>query len=375
MSDDIKLLKLKNNSNAQNKFRTFWSANPFKIYSHIPKLYEWYMGKDVYPISIEIGITSQCNHNCCFCSVKPKHIDRNSYLSEDVLNQFVSNAKEMDVRSVVVSGSGEQTLHPFFSEFLKKLKNAGIYIGLNTNGSMLTESLCRIIIESVTWIRVSLDASSEIVRKSVHGVKDLHKATEGLRKLVALKKKTQSQLSIGTQMVVCPENGEEIESCTQLSHSLGVDYQQIKPVIPFDLYYPYRKGKKKEMKEWLRRIKTVAKNFSENELMVNVRYDQFNDYINGTNLREEAHLPCLITFSPYIEADGKVWFCVDKKGYDDYYLGDMNKVSLKTIWHSERRKEVLDYVKKNTCGHICRNSPLNEFLFEMKNPSPFYYFL
>lgn len=362
-------------SNSQKKFKSYWSANPFKIYSHIPKLYEWYMGKDVYPISIEIGITSQCNHNCCWCSVEPKNIERHSYLSEEIIDQFVSSVKEMDIRSVVVSGSGEQTLHPYFSTFLHRLKSAEIYIGLNTNGSRLTESMCTTIVDTVTWIRVSLDASSEEVRKSVHGVKDLHKAAEGLRRLVALKKKTKRQLSIGTQMVVCPENEKEIESCAQFSASLGVDYQQIKPVIPFDLYYPDRKDKKKEMEGWLRRVEVVATDLTQDGFEVNVRYDQFNDYINGTDLREQSHRPCLTTFSPYIEADGNVWYCVDKKGYDDYWLGDLNKNNLKDIWYSETRKHVLDFVNENPCSHICRNSPLNEFLWEIKNPSPFHSFL
>jgi len=364
-----------NNLNSQKKFKTYWSANPFKIYSHIPKLHDWYKGKDIYPISIEIGITSQCNHNCCWCSINAKEIDRTSYLENNVIDNFVSNISDMDVRSVVISGSGEQTLHPYFCDFLKLLKEAGIYIGLNTNGSRLSEEICKTIVDTVTWVRVSLDASSEEVRKAVHGVKDLYKATSGLEKLVSLKKETESMISIGTQMVVCPENEMEIESCAELSKSIGVDYQQIKPTIPFDYYYPDLKNKKKMMSQWLERVRSVADNLPENGFMINVRYDQFQNYIDGTDLREKAHLPCLTSFSPYVEADGQVWYCVDKKGNRNYWIGDLNNSTLMEIWNNSRRKEVLDYVNQNPCGHICRNSPLNEFLWEMKNPTPFHSFL
>ncbi|SLM30391.1 hypothetical protein MTBBW1_2200045 [Desulfamplus magnetovallimortis] len=364
-----------NKCNPHKKFRTYWSANPFKIYSHIPKLYDWYMNKDIYPISIEIGLTSNCNHNCCWCSIKPKEIDRKSYLQKDVIERFVSSISEMDVRSVVVSGSGEQTLHPDFIDFLEQLNRAGIFIGLNTNGSRLSDDICRIIVETVTWVRVSLDASSEAVRKKVHGVADLNKTVEGIKRLVALKNERDSRISIGTQMVICPENEMEIESCVELSKSAGVDYQQIKPTIPFDYYYPDLKDSKQIMAGWLERVQAVVNNLQDNGFMINVRFDQFQNYIDGIDLRQKASLPCLTTFSPYVEADGRVWYCVDKKGNLNYLLGDLNSSNLMDIWHSKRRAEVLEYVHNNPCGHICRNSPLNEFLWDMKNPTPFYSFL
>lgn len=364
-----------NNSNSQEKFKTYWSANPFKIYSHIPKLYDWYNGKDIYPISIEIGLTSKCNHRCCWCSINAKDIARSHFLDRKVIDTFLSNILQMDVRSVVVSGSGEQTLHPDFDYFLTRLKENEIYIGLNTNGSMLTESICRTIVNTVTWVRISLDASSETVRKAVHGVSDLTKTVSGIKQLVSMKNKTESMLSIGTQMVVCPENGDEIESCAQLSKEIGSDYHQIKPTIPFDYYYPDLEDKKELMAGWLDRVKSVAADLSCKGFLINVRYDQFQNYIKSISLREKAQRPCLTSFSPYVEADGQVWYCVDKKGFPEFWLGDLNKTSLMEIWNGNRRKEVLEYVADNPCGHICRNSPLNEFLWEMKNPTPFFSFL
>ena len=362
--------------NRQDEFKNYWSANPLKICGHIPKLYEWYMGKDVYPISIEIGLTSLCNHECVWCSIDTKEVPRNEFLSNDLLKQFVHDIKEMEVRSVVISGSGEQTLHPQFAHFLRDLKEAGIHIGVNTNGSNLTEPICRSIVENATWIRVSLDGATEPVRKAVHGSSDLHKAVSGLKMLVALKKESGRIIPIGTQMVVCPENENEIEACTALSSSIGVDYHQIKPVSYFEVYYPKESDIKKIMEKWLNEAVGVSGKFSRDGFSVNLRRDQFLDYTKNDSSKEsETLMPCLTTFSPYIEADGNVWFCVDKKGADEYWLGNLNKNSLKEIWHGNRRKEVLDYIKEHPCNHICRNSPLNEFLWEMKNPSPFHDFL
>jgi radical SAM protein with 4Fe4S-binding SPASM domain len=372
----IKNTKYNNNVDPQKKFKTYWSANPLKMYSHIPRLYQWYHGKDIYPISIEIGLTSQCNHNCYWCSVKVKNIERYSNLSKDLLDKFIHDIKKMDVRSVVISGSGEQTLNPHFETFLKDLKKENINIGINTNGSHLTESTCQTIVENATWIRVSLDAATQGVRKSVHGVGDLHKAIQGLKTLVGLKKERQKQLSIGTQMVVCPENDKEIEACVQLSASLGVDYHQIKPVALYEKYYPNRGNVKKDMEKWLEKVRAVSTAFSRDGFQVIVRYDQFIEYIEDVkNKRAKAQILCLTSFSPYIEADGNVWYCVDKKGVEDFLLGNLNQKSLKAIWHSKRRKEVVDYLRQHPCFHICRNSPINEFLWEMKNPSPFYDFL
>jgi GTP 3',8-cyclase len=365
-----------NTSDPQERFKTYWSANPFKMYSHIPRLYQWYHGKDIYPISIEIGLTSQCNHDCCWCSVKVKNIERHSNLSKDLLEEFVQDIKKLDVRSVVISGSGEQTLNPQFETFLRDLKQAKVRVGINTNGSHLTQRICEAIVENGTWIRVSLDAATQEVRELVHGVRDLHKAVQGLKILVSLRREHHATLSIGTQMVVCPENAKEIETCTELSASLGMDYHQIKPVASFGKYYPERRQVQKDMERWLKEVSAISTASSRDGFQVIVRYDQFLEYIEDvSHHRMKAHIPCLTSFSPYIEADGNVWYCVDKKGLEDFLLGNLNEKSLKTIWHSKRRKEVLDYLKRHPCFHICRNSPLNEFLWEMRNPSPFYDFL
>lgn len=367
--------KLKEVPEPQKKFKTYWSANPLKMYSHIPRLYQWYNGKDIYPISIEIGLTSLCNHNCCWCSIKAKKVGRHDYLAKELLEKFVRDIKQMEVKSVVISGSGEQTLHPGIKLFLTKLRKSGINIGLNSNGSNLTPEICEKIVDNVTWVRISLDASSQRARKHVHGVKDLHKTVEGLERLVALKKERNSNICIGTQMVICSENENEIESVTRLASKIGVDYLQIKPVTFFE-HYPEKKNSRASMKKWMEEVKKVVSNYSRPKFQINVRYDQFIDYIEkGMDQRKEADIPCLTGFSPYIEADGNVWYCVDKKGFDEYWLGNLNVQSLKTIWNSDRRKEVLKYVEKNHCNRICRNAPLNEFLWGVKNPTPFYDFL
>ena len=360
----------------QRRFKTYWSANPLKMYCHIVRLYQWYHGNDIYPISIEIGLTSRCNHNCCWCSVKTKKIERHSDLSPELLDKFIRDVKGMGIRSVVISGSGEQTLNRHFERVLRGLKKANISVGINTNGSNLSPKLCQVIVENATWIRVSLDAATPEVRRSVHGVQDLDKAVRGLKMLVSLRGENQLTPSIGTQMVVCPENSKEIEACVRLSASLGVDYHQIKPVAFFEKYYSNSGHVRKDMERWLNEVRTGQSRFSRNGFQVIVRYDQFIEYIEDVSTRrEKAQIPCLTSFSPYIEADGNVWYCVDKKGYEEFLLGNLNARSLKAIWHSRRRKEVLTYLKEHPCSHICRNSPLNEFLLGIKNPSPFYDFL
>ena len=356
-------------------FNSYWSANPFKMYSHIEKLYDWHRGKDIYPISIEIGLTSRCNHSCCWCSIDSKNVDRHHFLSPEVLSKFICNIKEMNVRSVVVSGSGEQTLHRHFGPFIEELNANNIRIGVNTNGSNLKEETCRQLVKNGTWLRVSLDAATEATRKQVHGVADLKNTVEGMRRVVELKKQEQSPLCFGAQLVVCYENCHEIEEIALLAKDIGVDYLQIKPVKFFE-HYPERDNMHQEMADWLKTVDRVSKEVSDSHFQITVRYDQFLEQIEDVvTKRTQAAFPCLTSFSPYIEADGSVWYCVDKKGFEAFHLGNLQKSDLKSLWHSERRKEILQHLKEHPCTRICRNSPLNEFLWDMKNPTPFYDFL
>src|SRR3989338_9324803 len=95
-------------------------------------------GEDIYPIYIEIGTTSMCNHRCIFCA-----LDFTGYKAKSIDTPILINAlKDMaknGVKSVMFGGEGEPTLHKDFPLFVENAKNFGLDIAITTNGILFNK--------------------------------------------------------------------------------------------------------------------------------------------------------------------------------------------------------------------------------------------
>ena len=147
--------------------------NPHKILNHIDRLQRLVRGELVYPITVEIDPTNLCNHRCAWCVSMEAHTGEK--LGLDRFTSLVRELKQADVRSVVLKGGGEPTTHPQFIEMLDVLRNAGLAVGLITNGSMPRPGSVAKVVEVCDWVRVSLDASTAQTHESIHGTKDFSK--------------------------------------------------------------------------------------------------------------------------------------------------------------------------------------------------------
>lgn len=78
-----------------------------------------------------------CNFRCPWCYspelVLPDKITRQSFLEESLFFEFINKRKHL-LDGVVICG-GEPTLYPELSEFIAKIKETGLLVKLDTNGS------------------------------------------------------------------------------------------------------------------------------------------------------------------------------------------------------------------------------------------------
>ena len=97
-----------------------------KLIYHIPRVHQWLQGENIYPIYIEVGLYSGCNHRCIFCA-----FDFLGYkldiLETRYLKRFISDAAKKGVKAILYSGEGEPLLRKDASDIIiytkKKTRN------------------------------------------------------------------------------------------------------------------------------------------------------------------------------------------------------------------------------------------------------------
>jgi len=104
-------------------------------------------------------------------------------MSKEVFNKVINELGSIDVKKVVFSGWGEPLTHPEIINFLKEVKDLGVYTVLNTNGSLLSRYADDLYRLDVDEIVVSIDSVETDVYESIRVGGMLSDVVKGLLRI------------------------------------------------------------------------------------------------------------------------------------------------------------------------------------------------
>ena len=356
--------------------------SPLKLFSHMDRLHEWWKGENVYPITLELGPATVCNHYCTWCmhgayfgkhrndAGVAKPYPDSSIMQFAFYKRILDECIPLGVKSVILSGSGEPFMNPEISQFIEYTKQSGVDIAIITNGSIIRERDILAAVSCATWIRVSLDAGTSEPRRRVHRTaeNDFENTLENLRRMAAEKKRLGTSVQLGSQIALCPENVHEIFEVARISKECGIDYVQIKPVI----FHPKSSDSQLERDFFLNALSVArdAREKLEDEgFKVYVKEDQFRAIL-AENYEVGFYRECYANFFPIIEANGLIYYCSQTRGLPQFALGDLKKNTFREIWEGEQRKRVNRSIDITKCQPICRCHPINKVLWSIRHPDP-----
>ena len=233
------------------------------------------------PISINLDLTSACNFSCPYC-VDSRLINAGKSLTVEEVKKTIETLHSHGLRSVILIGGGEPTLHKEFEEIVRTLKSKGLQIGIVTNGSRLekVEAIADQL-EKKDWIRISVDAGQEGTFRELHqpkGEVTLHQILEKTKRV----KEKNPAVSLGYSFVIIWEGVEinghpltpnihEMAKAVELAREFSFDYVSFKPcLIRFEesqretLLKDMDKAKEteiiREIKVQLKKARAVAEN-------------------------------------------------------------------------------------------------------------------
>ena len=200
-----------------------------KVLWHKDRVAKWFNGGRVAPITIDMALTQACQYSCKFCYAQ---LQRNKphRITMQVMKDFVDDCAEMGVKAISLVSDGESTANPIYKEVIAYIKQNGIDVAMASNGYVLDSKPLYEILPHLTYLRFNFSGGEAQRYAEIMGVTPAHfeKVCENIKEAVRIKKERTLSVTLGMQMVLMPQDSDQIVPLAKLGKELGVDYVVIK---------------------------------------------------------------------------------------------------------------------------------------------------
>ena len=183
------------------------------------------------PRKLRVAVTDRCNLRCQFCMPKcPVWLPADEILTFEELRRVVSLCAEMGVEKIRLSG-GEPLMRRDLPRLVRMLKGVrGIrFIGMTTNGQLLTENAAALKEAGLDSMTISLQSLKPVKYKEITGGGRLEKTLAGIE---AAKDSEFKPIKINS-VIIRGFNDDEILDLASMAFSNDLTVRFIE-FMPFD---------------------------------------------------------------------------------------------------------------------------------------------
>ncbi len=338
-----------------------------KLIYHVKRVASWLDGQLISPVYMEISPGGTCNHRCIFCSVDFMGFKKR-FLDTDILMKRISELGEYGLKSIMFAGEGEPFLHRDLPQIIVHAKNSGIDVAVTSNGVLMRPEVTDIILDSVEWIKISINAGSAQTYAAIHrtGEKDFEKVLSNIEYAVEKRQSSACRCTLGMQILLIDENSHEVELLAQRAKNMGVDYLVVKPYT-----HHYRNSHEFDIRyQDFRELEETLAQYNSDDFQVIFRARAMKKWDD----RKRYYNRCrALPFWSYIDSGGNVWGCSAHLLDERFNYGSIYDTSFREIWEGPERAENLKLMASDdfdirSCKMNCRMDEVNRYLDELKNP-------
>ena len=310
----------------------------------------WYK---VPPVTCEIDPTNKCNNKCIWCMYKEFRREYSTSISDRIMKGIIKELGDMGCKAITFTGGGEPLVNK------DAMHNAFLYVtdnnmkcGLVTNGLLVNQYFSEID-RNCEFIRFSVDASNKNTHSYLHGtdVRAFDRITSNISLLC------NNDIDVGMAFLVHPDNYEEVYDFCMLGYNLGVDYVEFRPVLMKGLTLD-----NKIVDSVINQINR-AKDLEDNDFRIFTRLKRFEELLG----EDKGFTKCLSTpLVIVIASNHEVYLCCQTRGIHKWSLGNYKNDSLKKIWNSEIRRNIVNNINVDDCLP-CRYKGYNILLEDLLN--------
>lgn len=345
-----------------------------------------------FPQSISLTITNHCNLRCQMCGqwgeegyIRCNYDRLQHEMSLDDWKRVVDELAAHGLRSLLLRG-GETFMFPGIIELLEYIHAKGMFISIDTNGTLLKQYAEDIVRIGNMHLTISVDGP-EAVHDTVRGVPGtFQRIKEGAARLAELEAKGGNKINRSICFTISQYNYRSLGVMPDVTRSLGLGTISIVPYY----YFPAAAGQiyTEELhslgckafswigfhhensgidpEEFLRQYHQYTASLGElyDYPYLPLNEDQYRAWFMDTQTpvgpRHCLNVEKLIDIQP----DGSANFCVD---FVDYSFGNIKEASIEEVWNSECAERFREYRRKqplavcHRCGAKFMSQPWSEY--------------
>jgi MoaA/NifB/PqqE/SkfB family radical SAM enzyme len=296
------------------------------------------------PVCLYLEVTNRCNLLCTTCPRTYAELEPPADMSWELFTSIVDQVP--DLGRAVLHGVGEPMLVANLPRMVKYLRDRGVYVLFNTNGTVLGERNGRALIEAgLDELRVSLDASNRESFKAIRGRDYFGRITRNVRAFRELQQREgHSKPQVSLWLTGLKETVEELPAFVKVAAEIGVREVYLQRLVFFDqsaigkarpdqaLFERLTQQEAAYLKEAEDLARSLGLIFSASGAASEP----------GLSLKgSEDGSPWSLCRRPwslmYFTANGRALPCCiapfSEHGYDNYTLGHVGRQSLQEIWN------------------------------------------
>ena len=172
------------------------------------------------PLGGSFELLPLCNMNCrmCFLRLSPEEMRAQGRLrTADEWLSLAREAKEAGMLFLLLTG-GEPFMYPEFDRLYRGLSEMGLFLTLNTNGTLITEEYADLLAEHLPRrVNITLYGSSDEIYGQL--CRNPHGFTQVMRAIHLLQER---HVPVKLNGSLTPDNWEDLEKIQQIAHDLDI---------------------------------------------------------------------------------------------------------------------------------------------------------
>jgi MoaA/NifB/PqqE/SkfB family radical SAM enzyme len=175
---------------------------------------------------LTIDVIGSCNLRCPSCPVgNMGPLNETGLMPREMFERIVTRAyDEFDVRCVALFNWTEPLLHPHLPEFIRFVKNKGMFCMISSNLNVL-RNIDEVLKAGPDWFRISLSGFTQEVYGQTHKHGQIERVKENMRKLSeAIKRLGVKRTMVSVNYHVYKHNIHETEPMRKLAEELGFQW-------------------------------------------------------------------------------------------------------------------------------------------------------